>query len=96
MTRPLPTRFASLAFVVAAAVVAGGMVPRVADRFAAVPTPAVAAEVDACAGAIYPYLPAECLTSADGSPVPEVRWITIETRIGDNESALTTRPVLVD
>ena len=45
-----------------------------------------------CALATWPYLPAECLHTADGSPVREVRWITIEARISDRESALIIRP----
>lgn len=48
---------------------------------------------DLCSGAAWPYLPAECLRSADGAPVPEVRWITIETRLSENESMLLAAPV---
>ena len=50
-----------------------------------------------CETAVYPYLPAECLHSSDGRTVEDVRWVTTETRVaGENASALTTTPVLIN
>jgi hypothetical protein len=78
----------------------GGMVPMVGQSVAgSAPAvePVVAVGPSACEAAVYPYIPAECLHRADGAPVTDVRWITIETRVdGVNASVLTTTPVLVD
>lgn len=41
-----------------------------------------------CDAATWPYLPAECLTAADGAPVADVRWVTVERRDEDNVSTL--------
>lgn len=46
----------------------------------------------ACSLATWPYLPAECLTSRSGEPVPPAQWITVEARFGANASALTSQP----
>lgn len=95
MLRPLFTKSISALLIVGIGALVGGMMPVGAPVPAADGSVvAVAAEADACAKAVYPYLPAECLTRADGQPVEEVRWVTTETRLADNVSALTTRPVL--
>jgi hypothetical protein len=83
------------ALIVSAAALFGSMVPGIGMTVA----PAVeeneeeVAMADLCRGAAWPYLPAECLRSADGSPVPEVRWVTVETRISENESMLLAAPL---
>jgi hypothetical protein len=88
------------AFVLGVGALVGGMVPMVGQSVAgsaATVTPAVASAPSACEAAVYPYIPAECLYRADGSPVADVRWVTIETRVeGVNASVLTTTPELVD
>ncbi|WP_075214839.1 hypothetical protein [Mongoliimonas terrestris] len=45
-------------------------------------------ERSVCRTAPWPYRPGVCLTAADGRPVADVRFVTVETRIGDDASAL--------
>lgn len=48
------------------------------------------AERSVCRAAPWPYRPGVCLVSADGQPVADVRFVTVETRIDGNASALVT------
>ncbi|HUG61818.1 MAG TPA: hypothetical protein VMP03_08225 [Methylomirabilota bacterium] len=101
MAKSLTRRIASTALVLGAGALLGGMVPMVGksvvtSQAQGSSTVAAAAEPDLCGRAVYPYLPAECLHRADGAPVQDVRWVTVESRVGQNESVLTTIPVLVD
>ncbi|WP_181706146.1 hypothetical protein [Chthonobacter rhizosphaerae] len=41
-----------------------------------------------CRTSQWPYRPAECLHRADGRRVAPVRWVTVETRVGEEASAL--------
>ncbi len=45
-----------------------------------------------CAGATWPNIDASCLLTADGSPAPHVRTITIDQQIGVNTAVLLRLP----
>ena len=105
MLRSFKSQAAFAATVVAAGAILAGMVPvsagqtgepDAADVAAARVIAAHRAEgrvsLPACELATWPYLPAECLRSADGKPVPSVRWVTIEARFAADESALIATP----
>lgn len=97
---PLARKAIASVFIIGVGAVVGGMVPMV-GRSVAGSAPVVEAVVNVkpsvCETAVYPYIPAECLHTADGRTVEDVRWVTIETRVeGANASVLTTTPVLVN
>jgi hypothetical protein len=45
-----------------------------------------------CAGGVWPNIDASCLSTADGSPVPRVRTITIGYQSGENTTVLVRVP----
>jgi hypothetical protein len=98
MIRSLLRNFVAAAAIVAAGTAVAGMLPMVGTSLPSGEQPAVLQSYDViapdpCALAQYPYLPASCLRTADGTPAAEVRWITFEARISHNESALVASPV---
>jgi len=46
-----------------------------------------------CAGAVWPDIDISCLSTADGSPAPRVRSITIGYQAGENTSVLVRVPI---
>jgi hypothetical protein len=98
--KPIVRKLVASVVVIGIGAVVGGMVPKVGQSIAssaATVQPVESADGSICDTAVYPWIPAECLRSADGRPVADVRWITAETRVdGENTSVLVTTPVLVD
>ncbi len=45
-----------------------------------------------CAGAVWPNIDASCLSTADGSPAPRVRTVTIGYQAGQNTTVLVRVP----
>ena len=81
--RPLARKAIASIFIIGVGAVVGGMVPMVGRSVAGsapVVAPVAATLPSVCEIAVYPYLPAECLHTADGRTVEDVRWVTIETR----------------
>jgi hypothetical protein len=97
MIRSLLRNLVAAAAIVAAGTAVAGMLPMVGNALPVVEEAAPpgfdAIAPDPCASAQYPYMPASCLRMADGTPAADVRWITFETRISHNESALVASPV---
>lgn len=45
-----------------------------------------------CADAAWPHIPADCLTAADGRARQNVRYVTVERRVGPDRSELVRTP----
>ena len=45
-----------------------------------------------CAGQTWPSIPAECLTTADGSEAPDVRYVTVDYQADETTTVLMRVP----
>lgn len=92
MFRSFKLQAAIAALAVGTVVMVVEMVPVSAGQSAGAALESQAPRGDArtpgCGAATWPYVPARCLRTADGGAVPEVRWITTQTRVGENATAL--------